>query len=513
MKYKYIVLLIVLTLTYPIQIASAASPIITINDPTPLNNSINTTRTISINITASDADNDNITALLNWNNSLVGWWRMNEAAGGTLVEDFSGYGNNGTWYGSTTSNVTTGKFGNALDFDGSTVYLEGDYVKINHSSILSMNDTFSISFWMKANNDQTNLRIIDKGNNYWIAKDFSENRVLLRINDDREYPIEVRMDNVFDDSWHHIVMTFNRSGNLSGYDNGVLIDREPVPADLGQIIHDQYGTYTNLYFGTNSLQGTFMKGILDDIQIYNRVLSTDEINASYDAGSYRLNATFSGLADGEYNYAAYVQDSTGELNFTKQYVTVNVNIPTTPEISFPANNSRQWNNSINFSWNASIDGDSGDTITYNYSKARDPDFTVAPNGSMTSDLFSGIMPAKVGGATYYLKVRSYDGHQYSPWSNIIEFIENSKPSYTNIVLTNTSVPTLNATFEMVDPEGDTVTNYVRWYKDGTLQPLLNDSTIILGDNLSAGQIWYFEVYGNDGYENSTPLPSNTLVIV
>jgi len=121
-------------------------PLIEYISPTLPNASVNTTGSVSINTSTSDVDGDNLTALLNWNNSLVGWWRMNEEAGGTNVQDFSGNNFNGTWYGNTTSNVTSGKFGNALLFDATN-----DYVDLGNDTTFNLTDNFTIEAWVKWN--------------------------------------------------------------------------------------------------------------------------------------------------------------------------------------------------------------------------------------------------------------------------------------------------------------------------------------------------------------------------
>ncbi|MDO8725742.1 MAG: hypothetical protein Q7J35_06720, partial [Candidatus Methanoperedens sp.] len=46
-------------------------------------------------------------------------------------------------------------------------------------------------------------------------------------------------------------------------------------------------------------------------------LSREEINASFNAGSYRLYHNFTDLADGNYIYRAYTQNQYGNVNQTE----------------------------------------------------------------------------------------------------------------------------------------------------------------------------------------------------
>jgi hypothetical protein len=475
------------------------SPSLLINSPTPLNNSINTTRNVSINSSILGTW-DITTSLVNWNSSLVGWWRFNEIVGGTNIEDFSGNSNNGTFNGNTTSNITVGKFGNALKLNG-----VDDYVSLFSIPAITLNGNYSITGWFNANNVMGKKTLFSQTLSSNDCAIFVINNSYLQAShyDGKNYIAPKNSSVLSNNTWYFFAYTYsNGSSNL--YINTVL--NTSIPSIFG-LVSETPGTF----FGQATNGNNKFNGSIDEVRIYNRNISHDEINASYNSTANLLIANFTNLSNGNYNYTIYAQSEDGALNSTKRYVIVDPNVPATPEILFPENNTRQWNNSINFSWNVSTDKDY-DPITYIYSIARDSEFTLNPRGDTTSNNDSGIWTAQVHGAAYYLRVKSYDGYQYSPDSNIIEFIENSKPLYTNNILSKDSfLNTLDATFDVTDSEGDIVTNYTRWYKNDTLQPLLNDSLVILGDNLSVGQTWYFEVYGYDGYENSTPKQSNTIL--
>jgi len=79
------------------------------------------------------ADAGNLASFINWNNSLVGWWRFNEG-NGTNVVDYSGYGNNGAAANFVNINqglnansssgwTSGGKFGAGMVFDGVDDYI------------------------------------------------------------------------------------------------------------------------------------------------------------------------------------------------------------------------------------------------------------------------------------------------------------------------------------------------------------------------------------------------------
>jgi hypothetical protein len=94
---------------------------------------------------AATVAHSNTTAL---SSGLVGYWSFD---GGTLnwntgtVQDVSGNGNTGQLISmSTTTSVVAGKIGSALNFNGST-----SYVNAGTNSVLGPTNNLSISAWVK----------------------------------------------------------------------------------------------------------------------------------------------------------------------------------------------------------------------------------------------------------------------------------------------------------------------------------------------------------------------------
>ncbi|MBA7713606.1 hypothetical protein ES703_122610 [subsurface metagenome] len=97
-------------------------PLINFTSPTPPDDNITTNNYIYINVSTSDASEHS--AFIDWNRSLVGWWRFDNSSD---VSDHSTYGNDGTNVGSTYT--TSGKRGGAREFDG-----DEDYISASSSS-------------------------------------------------------------------------------------------------------------------------------------------------------------------------------------------------------------------------------------------------------------------------------------------------------------------------------------------------------------------------------------------
>ncbi len=190
-------------------------------------------------------------------------------------------------------------------------------------------------------------------------------------------------------------------------------------------------------------------------------------------------------------------------------------VPTVPSISSPSNNSRYYNNSINSTWSTSTDAD-GDTITgYDFFLSSQPDFSNTINRTNFTNNWTGNI-ATTDGVTYYGKVRSNDSYEYSSWSPTVQFTENTAPSVVNITLSpsNPSV-TDNLTVSMngSDNEGDSLTKYYRWYKNGVLNTTWNDSTYVnYTNNFTTNDQIYVKGFVGDSYENGSELQSNTVII-
>ena len=129
--------------------------------------------------------------------------------------------------------------------------------------------------------------------------------------------------------WNHIVYTYNTT-NYTIYVNGVL-----SPITSGGVVTVNPATddlkIGDGYFGNAN-------GSIDEVMVWNRVLSIEEINATYNAGVNKLFRNFTNLADGQYNYTAYMIDEGGNTNQTEQR---SVSVDTTaPQFTIGVNDSQ-----------------------------------------------------------------------------------------------------------------------------------------------------------------------------
>ncbi|MFX1507642.1 MAG: hypothetical protein ACFFDC_16270 [Promethearchaeota archaeon] len=108
------------------------------------------------------------------------------------------------------------------------------------------------------------------------------------------------------------------------------------------------------------------------------------------------------------------------------------------------------------------------------------------------------------GQVWHCKVQPKDGVDYGQWVyvSINVTINNTPPSVENLIITPSEPRTgdhLEAeyTYTDIDMDPESGTKII-WYKDGTLQGFLNDSTTVLSTYTTKGQVWSFKVKPSDG---------------
>jgi len=206
------------------------------------------------------------------NVGLVGHYKLDQDA-----TDSSGNNNHGTLGGD--PKWTTGKIGGALDFDGD------DYVDLGNPSQLDFGTgSWSVSAWIKMPATTDNRNIFSNGGDntggirYMLNVSESEDhKACLTVDDDATKVQSTSSVTVDDDQWHHIIGIRDGSSLLL-YVDGALDGTNTLSAG-----YDLSGTsQANAYIGTGwrydtSALNKFFIGVIDDVRIYGRVLTEEEI--------------------------------------------------------------------------------------------------------------------------------------------------------------------------------------------------------------------------------------------
>jgi len=214
------------------------------------------------------------------NTGLVGSWHFSESSG-LRAFDSSGSNNDGTLVNSPA--WVSGKFGSGLQFDGvsNQMVVSG---MINY-------ETFTVEFWVRPNaNLTTGTRRALIGNweisNYrwmvWQESTDPTNSIRATIfRGSTTYSTATAPLNI--SSWNHIVMKAEQ-GNIS------LIVNNGTPLTVATSGTMTYTSPYTFYAGGVSVSGAmnYMNGIIDEVRIYNRSLSAQEISDYYTASKARL---------------------------------------------------------------------------------------------------------------------------------------------------------------------------------------------------------------------------------
>jgi len=189
---------------------------------------------------------------------------------GNILQDFSGYGNHGTIYGAT---WTQGKFGKALSFDG-----VDDYVDCGNDESLEYFDEITVTAWAELNviDPDSWDRIVDSKrwgiqDSFLLFRNKNDNLWRWGIYDTKFKEIASK-DTIETGVWYFLAGTF-KDGTSKFYVNGVL---QGERNDITSARLQTQGIRVGHFNSANCPNGT-----IDEVRIYNRALSEEEIRRHF----------------------------------------------------------------------------------------------------------------------------------------------------------------------------------------------------------------------------------------
>ena len=211
---------------------------------------------------------------------LVGYWSFDVGKGGAKAVDMSGNGNNGTLTNmNTTAAWVGGKIGNALEFDR-----VNDYVAITPIS----NTKGSISAWVKPafNLDPSSYYSILAGTNTGNDWSLQANTFGGYDNYELDYrgaygtncEVVAQPDQTSNTAWQqwaHVAVTWNIATGAEIFVNGVLVGTSSCTTGSPSLSSYQIGAKDG---------GSLWNGLIDEVRVYNRALSPEEIKRLYNMG-------------------------------------------------------------------------------------------------------------------------------------------------------------------------------------------------------------------------------------
>ena len=236
---------------------------------------------------------------------LTAWWPFDDASA-PIALDIARSNDGWHFNGPTPSNS---KVDLALSFDG-----VDDYVEIPHDATLDMGSSpsgdFSIAFWIKTEEslkpDNQVMTLIDKRKSGNATADTSigyhlfllEGRLGLQLSDNDRSLTPVSFSNytnpaafVADGEWHFVMVTVDRDDPnggrwyVDGEEIGLALDPTLHPGSLENAAPLRIGRRSFDDESSPSDPGGHFAGLLDELQIFNRVLTPEEMRSIYQAGS------------------------------------------------------------------------------------------------------------------------------------------------------------------------------------------------------------------------------------
>lgn len=209
-------------------------------------------------------------------NGLVGWWPFNGNA-----NDESGSNNSGIANGATLSTDRFNIPNKAYEFSGNN-----QYIVISNPSYYTINQSISISAWINAYSTNLETYLICKFQNLddaYALKLMNQNPSLAIANGPGNWVGYTSNTSISLNNWHQIVSTYDFLSQLvSIYYDGILVHQtnctQTIAASTANLV---FGNFYNNNFYLNYL----FHGKMDDIGIWNRALTQQEITVLYNASN------------------------------------------------------------------------------------------------------------------------------------------------------------------------------------------------------------------------------------
>ena len=208
--------------------------------------------------------------------NLVGWWKLDENSIGT-VTDSSGRGNHGTHQNFSSANVgLSGHVGSCAKF-----------LKTINPGLVNLGTTIDTTGW----SEMTITAWINPNSNPWEGSILSSSNGVFNFachNSDGDSLHSLRMyikcsggdiqyngdsAQVSSNIWSHVAVSLKRSDNFYLYVDGSLKASTAFLAFFGTILTPN----TTFMGNTNQAVGNSYGGYLDDVRIFNKKLSQEEI--------------------------------------------------------------------------------------------------------------------------------------------------------------------------------------------------------------------------------------------
>ena len=318
------------------------------------------------------------------------------------MQDSSVFGNHGTAEGENAPTLTVDRFGNpngAYDFDGIN-----DYIQIQDSDLFDSLE-YTVTAWIYARKSLYSQQYIVSKNSSGGTNSIGLYAVWNYIYTcGSGYPHSDSILGGQENKWMHLAVSRSEKGSVNFYLNGEHVGQDNT--------YPNSANDRDLIIGALNADApaNFFDGIIDDVRIYNKALSADEI-AVFVESELRIVTTSlpNGTVNQDYSYPVSVAGGSPpyQWNYTDMpdWLSVNVLNETTQTISgIPPQTG-------SFSFAVQIEDSAGATVT--------KQFTLEVKEQTNSDsivITTQSLPEAIFGSEYVASLNASGGTQPYVWS-------------------------------------------------------------------------------------------------
>lgn len=211
-------------------------------------------------------------------NGLLGWWPLNGSG-----NDASGNGFDGVLTGTASATGQNGQAGQALGFDSAST---SNIAVADHAPLRSRPESFSV--WIRPANwsSASASAIISKRPNntsgYYLSYIAASSAIGFDCGSSTSGNRWITGYNPPLNTWTHLIATCSTNGHLALYVNGAL-QNSRTTNDRSALSNNS--PYLLKIGQDSSTLNQLFNGVIDDVRIYDRVISAGEASALYTAGA------------------------------------------------------------------------------------------------------------------------------------------------------------------------------------------------------------------------------------
>ncbi|MHB0865703.1 MAG: LamG domain-containing protein [Minisyncoccota bacterium] len=215
-------------------------------------------------------------------NGLVGWWTFDGANMVSNVADTSGQGNNGNLVGYTSTTTTPGPVGQALSFNGTSNYVSITTGNTNFTGALT------VSAWIRPTTAGGEIasKCLNNGATYnpfdFSATNINGSNVLYSVRASSSDYSAFWGGAWTPGVWQHVVVVY-ADGNVATspiyYVNGTPSSATTLHGSTGTVLGSDKPILIGSRDDTKGSSG--FNGAIDDVRIYSRALSAQEVQQLY----------------------------------------------------------------------------------------------------------------------------------------------------------------------------------------------------------------------------------------